>query len=63
MSYSWDNKFSSEQTHSWKGAISKKSNGSEGINNCVQISQSLQTFQLSTIAIPKGTMTTKENFN
>lgn len=61
--YSWDNKLSSKETHCWERTVGHESNGSEWVYNGVDISKSLKAFELSSITIPKWTMTTKKDFN
>nr|GMD22197.1 MDIS1-interacting receptor like kinase 2-like [Ipomoea batatas] len=59
----WDNEFSSEKANSRKSAVSNESNGSERVNNGVNISKPFQQFQFATPGIPQWAMATKEDFN
>lgn len=61
--YRGDNKFPCKQADSWKDTISNKRQGSEGVDSGVDISQSFQTFQSSSISVPKRAMPTKTNFH
>lgn len=63
-SYRWDDEFAGEKTNGGKGTVSNKGQGSEGINNGVYISHSLEPLEAaSTATIPERTMPTKEDLD
>ena len=63
-SYRWYDEFSSEQTNCRNCAVSNEREGCKWINNGVYICKPLEPFKTaSSIPVPEGTMSTKENFH
>lgn len=62
--YRWHDEFISEQADCREGTVGKKRQRGEGINGCVDISESLEPLELPfLVAIQEGTVVTEEDFN
>ena len=62
--YRWHDEFISEQADCREGTVSKKRQGGERVDSCVDISEPLKPLELSfLVAIYEGTVVTKEDFN
>jgi hypothetical protein len=58
-----DDEFPSEQAYSWESTVSNKWQGCKWVDCGVDICNSFQTFEASTIPIPKRTMPAQTNFH
>ncbi|KAL0927287.1 hypothetical protein M5K25_001450 [Dendrobium thyrsiflorum] len=63
INYRGDDELSGEQTDGGDGAVSEQRNGSERIDDGVRVCESLQPFEISSIAVPQRAMPAEEDLD
>lgn len=57
------NELSREEADGGDSAISKEGNGSERVDDCVDVSEPLEPLQLPAIGVPEWAVTTEEDLD